>query len=223
MKERYKRNQPALKEEECQLLHQKHVLVVGAGGLGGYLIELLARLGVGHIRLCDGDVFEESNLNRQLLCTHESLGHAKARTAQERVAQINKDVHCEAIEDFFSAQNAAALLDGIDLVLDGLDNPQSRRDLANACKEANIPYVYGAISGWVAQAAVILPGEPLIDMLYPPNAKLSDKSSLAFTPSLCASLEVSLATKLLVGRPVQSGTLYYIDLFTPEFETIPLV
>ena len=84
MQERYLRNIPALTEEECQLLQQKRVLVVGCGGLGGNLISILLRIGVGHLRIVDGDVFETTNLNRQLFSSIPALGHNKARIAAQR-------------------------------------------------------------------------------------------------------------------------------------------
>ena len=75
MENRYLRNIPALSERECLLLQNKRVAVVGCGGIGGYLIELLSRLGVGYIKAIDPDVFDESNLNRQLLLEQSLIGY----------------------------------------------------------------------------------------------------------------------------------------------------
>lgn len=222
MQERYSRNVPALSEEACALLRTKKVCVVGCGGLGGNLLEQLARIGVGAIRAIDGDVFEPSNLNRQLLCTVDLLGTAKADAAAERIRRVNPDVAVESVHAFLDEQNAQILIQGCDVVLDALDNIDSRRILASACEKQNIPYVYGAISGWVAQAAVILPGDGMIGKLYPQGAAIRNKSVLAFAPALCASMQVALCTKLLTGRETEPGTLYYFDLEDMEFEIIPL-
>ena len=92
MEERYIRNLGALTEKECTLLHTKTVFVAGCGGLGGYLIEMLLRLGVGTIRAADGDTFEASNMNRQLLSSPSSLGQPKAEAAAARAALVNPDV-----------------------------------------------------------------------------------------------------------------------------------
>ena len=108
-------------------------------------------------------------------------------------------------------------------MVDALDNISSRKTLAAACAKAGIPYIYGAISGWVAQAAVSMPGDGLIELLYPEGTILRDKSVLSFTPALCASLQVSLCVKLLTGRPVETGTIYYFDLLNLELESIPFV
>ena len=223
MQDRYLRNVPALTEEECRLLQTKRVLVVGCGGLGGNLISILSRIGIGHLRIVDGDVFEATNLNRQLFSEIPVLGQNKARAAADRVARINPEITIEAIETFLTEENAADLLAGCDIVMDALDNIPGRRMLAAACEKAGIPLVYGAISGWVAQAALSLPGDKLVHTLYPEDVVAKDKSVLAFTPALCASLQASLCVKQLVGRPVKSGTVYYFDLLNQEYETIDLV
>jgi molybdopterin/thiamine biosynthesis adenylyltransferase len=223
MQNRYLRNIPALSEEECKQLQIKRVLIVGCGGLGGNLISILLRIDVGNLRIVDGDVFEPSNLNRQLFSSVSALGQNKARIAAQSASDINPDVHVDVIEEFFTEENAAALLQDCDIVLDALDNIPSRRLLAAACEKAGLPLIYGAISGWVSQAAISLPGDRLIDTLYPEDIVIRDKSVLSFTPSLCASMQAALCIKLLVGRPVETGTIYYFDLLNQEFETIPMV
>ena len=222
MEPRYQRNIPALTEAECLLLQNKRVLVVGCGGLGGHIIDLLARIGVGSLRVVDGDVFEETNLNRQLLSRMPLLGVSKARTAAEHVAGVNPDTAVEAVSAFLTEDNVRSLIAGCDIVMDALDNIPSRRILAAACEAADIPYIYGAIQGWVAQAAVSLPGDRLIEKLFPREVVIRDKSVLSFTPALCASLQTALCVKLLTGRPVDTGTVYYMDLLNQEFEAIPM-
>ena len=223
MEPRYARNVPALTKAECEILKQKRILVVGCGGLGGHIIDQLARIGVGFLRVVDGDSFEATNLNRQLLSSVPLLGVSKATAAADHIARVNPDVTVDAAETFLTENNAAQLLEGCDIVMDALDNIGSRRILAAACKKANIPYIYGAIQGWVAQAAISMPGDHLIDTLYPEEIEIRDKSVLSFTPALCASMQVSLCIRLLLGRSVKNGTIYYFDLLNQEFETIPMV
>lgn len=219
---RYERNIPALMEEECDLLRQKHILVVGCGGLGGHIIDILSRIGVGFLRVVDADVFEETNLNRQLLSQVPLLGASKAKAAAEHIHLVNPDICVESFAEYMTAENVRELIADCDIVMDALDNIPSRRLLAAACREAGIPYVYGAIQGWVAQAGISLPGDRLIEKLFPDEIQLRDKSVLSFTPALCASMQTSLCVKLLVGRPVETGTVYYFDLLNQEFETIPI-
>ena len=223
MDARYIRNIPALTEEECLALQNKRALVVGCGGLGGHIIDMLARIGVGSLRVVDGDVFEPSNLNRQLLSEVPLLGIKKAKAASDHIARVNPQIYVEAVEEFLTESNVWDLITGCDAVLDALDNISTRKLLAEACAKAGIPYVYGAISGWVAQAAISMPGDGLIEMLFPEEIEIQDKSVLSFTPALCAAMQTSLCVKLLTGRPVAAGTIYYFDLLNQEFETIPMV
>ena len=223
MQTRYARNIPSLTKAECEILKNKRVLVVGCGGLGGHIIDQLARIGVGFLRVVDGDVFEASNLNRQLLSSVPLLGVSKAKAAADHIARVNPDITIDAAETFLTNNNVSELLESCDIVMDALDNIPSRKILAAACKKANIPYIYGAIQGWVAQAAISMPEDHLIDTLYPEEIEIRDKSVLSFTPALCASIQVSLCIKLLLGRSVETGTVYYFDLLNQEFETIPMV
>ena len=220
MEERYIRNLGALTEQECAVLRTKTVLVAGCGGLGGYLIEMLLRLGVGTIRAADGDCFEASNLNRQLLSSPLSLGQSKADAAARRAALVNPDVRFVPISQFVMTENAAELSQGCDAVLDALDNIQARRLLAHACAEAGIPLIHGAICAWSAQAAVVMPGDDLIDRIYPEGVSLSSKASLSFTPPFCAALQTALCTRLLTGRPLETGRLYVADLLNMELESL---
>ena len=221
MEPRYARNIPALTEAECEILKQKKVLVVGCGGLGGHIIDQLARIGIGSIRAVDGDIFEETNLNRQLLSSVPLLGVSKAKAAADHIARVNPDIGADSVEAFLTEDNASQLLASYDVVLDALDNIPSRKILAAACEKAGIPYVYGAISGWVSQAAISMPGDRLVELLYPEDTVLRDKSVLSFAPALCAAMQTALCVKLLVGRPVETGTVYYFDLLNQEFEAIP--
>jgi len=223
MEPRYARNIPALTEAECEILKKKRVLVVGCGGLGGHIIDLLSRIGIGSLRVVDGDVFEETNLNRQLLSQVPLLGASKAKAAADHVRRVNPQISVEAVDAFLTAENVQELIRGCDLVMDALDNIPSRRLLADACTDANIPYVYGAIQGWVAQAAISMPGDRLMETLFPEEIEIRDKSVLSFTPALCASMQTALCVKLLTGKAAETGTVYHFDLLNQEFETIPMV
>ena len=212
MEERYIRNLGALTEEECAVLRGKTVFVAGCGGLGGYLIEMLLRLGVGEIRAADGDVF--------LLSSPSTLGSGKAAAAAARAREINPEVRFAAVSDFVTEKNAAELVKGCDAVLDALDNIAARRLLAAACAEAGVPLIHGAICGWTAQAAVVMPGDDLIGRIYPEGSRLSSKASLSFTPPFCAAMQTALCTRILTGRPVETGRLYMADLLDMELESL---
>ena len=222
MDARFVRNIPALTEAECALLGKKRVLVVGCGGLGGHIIDLLARVGIGSLRVVDGDVFEPTNLNRQLLSDMTVLGKPKAEVALEHIRRVRPEAEAEAVTGSMTEENVRELIRDCDIVMDALDSIGARRTLASACSDAGIPYVYGAIQGWVAQAAISMPGDGLIAKLFPAGTEVTDKSVLSFTPALCASVQTALAVKYLTGRSVQTGTVYHLDLLDQEFEAIPM-
>lgn len=223
MQERYLRNIPALSEEECALLQSKKIAIVGCGGLGGHLAELMARIGCRELVLIDGDVFEITNLNRQLYSAPSVLGCYKAETAAVRIQHINPDIHITCHTVFLTADNADILIDGCDIVLDGLDSISARKLLKQACTRNRIPYVFGAISGWVVQVAISMPDDNLIDIIYPEKTQIQDKSALSFTAAFCASMQTALCIKLLIERPVETGTIFYFDLLNQEYEVVPIV
>ncbi len=218
--ERTKRNIPALSSEECGILRQKNVAVIGCGGLGGYIIEYLIRLGIGKITVCDGDIFSCSNLNRQIICTEENIGKKKSHEALKRIKAIDSGVEVVCYDEFMTEENAIEIISGCDIVFDALDDINSRKILAKACEEEDIPYIYGAIQGWAFQAAVVLPGSGLIEKLFPDNIEITDKSVLSFTPAMCAGMQVSLGIRVLLGKDFVPSRVYYADMLYDEIEYI---
>ena len=187
-------------------MESKKVFVAGCGGLGCYIVEMLVRLGVGTVRVADGDVFSESNMNRQLYCTPDVLGKSKAVQAKLRWPE-----QVEAFHRFVGPENVSMLLSGCDLVIDALDNVEARRLLAEAASKAGIPLVYGAIGEKNAQACVLYPGdEDIIDILYP--AEVQKYRTYSYVPAFCASLQVSLAHRILSGDRPEARTLLIADL-----------
>lgn len=214
--ERYLRNHDALSLDEQEKLASKRVLIVGCGGLGGMVIECLARIGVGHMRVVDGDVFEESNLNRQLLCSGMNLGRPKTLAAQQRVMAVNPLVEVEAVQAELTSDNALELLGNCDIAVDCLDNIPSRLLLQQAAKEAGIPLVHAAIAGWRGQVAVVQPGEDLLSLLYNNSRQEQGEEistgTLSFTAAALGALQASEVVKLLLGRQGLQGELLILDL-----------
>lgn len=223
MLERYSRNIPAISEKEQDQLKEKRVFIAGCGGLGGNIIENLVRMGIGHITAIDGDVFEASNLNRQLLSSEAAIGYSKAETAAKRAAAVNSDIDFRVTQTFLTEENAEELISGHDLVIDALDNVPARLWLEDACEKQNITIIHGAILGWNVQAAVVPPGSRLLHQLYQHGAS-SQKTSLPFTPAFCAAIESAEAVKYLCGRESDlSGKLLLADLQSLEWDIISLV
>lgn len=224
MEMRYLRNLGALTEDECSILLNKKIFVAGCGGLGGHIVDMLLRIGVGEIRCADGDCFDESNLNRQLLSTEGLISGSKSAAAAAHAREVNSSVKFHAFDEFINDDNAETLISGCDIVVDALDNIASRKILKKHCDNLDIPYIYGAVQGWIAQAAVSLPNDSLIDILYPfDDSAVKDKSILSFTPALCASIQVALCIKVLCGREFDPKKLYYFNLDDFDFEALPLI
>lgn len=224
--DRYSRNVAALTEEECARLAAKHVAVVGCGGLGGLVIESLARIGVGYLRVIDGDVFEESNLNRQLLCTEDAIGREKALVAVERVRAVNGEVEAEPIVAYLSESNAIQLLSGTDCVVDCLDNLEARFWMAHACQNLGIPVVYGAIAGWFGQACTVYPGDPSFVSIYgEPFGESQHKKlgNLPFTAYSISAIQAAEAVKVILGRSGQiRNRLLMVDLLDGSVDDVEL-
>lgn len=223
---RYDRNMNTLSKEENESLKKFKVCVVGCGGIGGYVIEMLGRLGIGYITAMDGDVFEDSNLNRQILCNCENIGKSKAEAAKERMKLINPNVYVNTVASQFNRENGVELLKGHDLVLDAIDNIETRLILQELCEQLNIPLIHGAIAGWYGQVTTIFPGDRTLDFIYKKENKNGIEKELgnpSFTPALIASIQVSEALKVLIGRgELLRREILYIDTFSQEFHRVTL-
>ncbi len=200
---RYQRNAKMLDVSQQLRLQQSTVAVVGCGGLGGYVLEELARLGVGHIIAIDPDRFEEHNLNRQLLCLPENLGQSKALVAAERLASVNPALCVQAYCTALDADNAAQLLEGADIAVDALDSIEARRALGGGCQKLGIPMVHGAIAGWFGQVSTLYPESQMLERLYGSSdggkGVETELGNPSFTPALVASLQVVLLGDSLPG------------------------
>lgn len=224
--DRYSRNMNSITKEECEILHSKKVCVIGCGGLGGYVIELLARLGVLHITGVDYDVFDETNLNRQIFSTTDNLGKSKALEAKKRIKSVNPDVNFTAVCDKFSNENAISIINGHDLVIDACDKISTRLLLEDTCNNLSIPLIHGAISGWYGQVSVIMPGDNTLEKIYGGADDSSINSTLgnpSFTPPIVASMEVCEAVKVLLNKGVTlKSKLLSLDLLNNSYEVFTL-
>jgi len=224
---RYQRNRQAITiAGQLRLFHSK-VAVVGCGGLGGYVIEQLARLGVGSLVAVDPDIFEEHNLNRQLLSSIEELGKSKVAAAVARVGGINPAVTVTPREVAFSDANGAELFDGVQLVVDALDSIPVRLELAAVCNRLDLPLVHGAIGGWYGHITTQFPGEKSIESVYRNWASgkgvEQQLGNPSFTPAVVASMEVAEACKLLLGEThLLRGRILSVDLLAMEFHEMGL-
>lgn len=222
---RYQRNYKALSVEDQAQLRQSTVAVLGCGGLGGSMIEEFARLGVGHLVLIDGDRFEETNLNRQLLSTEHNLGQPKVEAARQRVEAVNSEVNLTIIKEWFTEENGPEFFRGVDLVMDALDTLPRRVSLEKVCHQLNIPLVYAGVAGWYGLLGVSFPGDNSVARLFRGGERGAEQhtGNPAFAPAIIASLAVVEAVKVLIGRNVPlSKAWLQVDLLEMEFERFEL-
>ncbi len=199
--------------------------VVGCGGLGGWIIEILARAGVGRIVMADGDVFDENNLNRQLFASESDIGRSKSECAARRVREINSSVTPVPYNVIADSANGLEMFKGCSVVVDALDSNSARKAVFAVCRELDIPFVHGAIAGYYGQAAVFRKGDsPLWE-----NEGVSDRGietetgNPPFTPPFIASVEAAEALKILAGLSgVLSGELLWFDLARHDLQKIKL-
>lgn len=227
MPARYQRNRLTISIAQQRKLFRSRVVIVGAGGLGGYVIEELARLGVGTLVVVDPDTFEEHNLNRQLLGSLGNLGVPKVEAAVERVGTINPAVRLVPLRSAFSRKNGMDLLSGADAAVDALDTVTVRMDLVCACRDLGIPLVHGAIAGWYGQMATQMPGEDIAPFIYPsgsgPKGVETKLGNPSFTPAVVASLQVAEVCKILLGQGrVLNRRMLFLNLLEMEFEEVPI-
>jgi molybdopterin-synthase adenylyltransferase len=205
------------------------VAVCGAGGLGGTIIELLARQGIGNLVIVDKGRFVESNLNRQVMSLENNMLHSKVKTAAARVKQINSASAVTAINKTITSRNVEKIIKNAAVVLDGLDNLTDRLTVADACDKLNIPFVHGAIAGFSGQLMTIFPGDKGLRAICGPCA---DENSCgietltgnpAGTAAIIAAWEVQEAIKIItgIGEPVRNRLLF-LDFAGGVIDEIPL-
>jgi molybdopterin/thiamine biosynthesis adenylyltransferase len=224
---RYQRNRGMLSTQQQARLFRSRVAVIGCGGLGGYVLEELGRLGVGQLTAIDADCFEEHNLNRQLLSSPGTLGRSKVEMAAQRLAEINPAVTLKPVQDYLTRANGADLLAGADCVVDAVDNVTTRLDLEVLCSDLDLPLVHGAIAGWYGHVVTVYPGEGTLQKLYRHwqggkgiEQQLGNPS---FTPAVIASMQVAETCKVLLGQ----GTLLRnrqlaFNLLDMQVDEVPL-
>ncbi|SLM29808.1 MoeB1 [Desulfamplus magnetovallimortis] len=229
--ERYSRNFNTLTEQEQSLLLKAKVCIAGLGGLGGAVTEMLARVGVGYLTLVDGDIFEASNLNRQLFSTEATIGASKASVALQRVKAINSDVNVTIYETFLTHENCNKILNGNNLVVDCLDSINDRFMLQKAAQKAKIPLVSGAIAGTSGQVTTIYPDDSGFELIYgkTTDTRYSEKGiesllgNLSYCALFIASIQASETLKVILNRGnTLRNRLFIADLMTNTFDIMTL-
>ena len=188
-------------------LAKSKVAVVGVGGLGSVSSLYLTMAGVGCIRVIDQDTVETHNLHRQILYNPDDLHYPKAEVAAKKLQKKNPLVKVEAYSENVAASNVESLLQGVDVVVDGLDNMITRQLINRACVNLRIPYVFGAAIGLEGNLSVFAPPKTGCLKCLMPTSVVSDRSDqscntlgvLGATTGIIGSLQAMETIKLLTG------------------------
>ena len=224
---RYLKNLGTVGIEGQKKLLESTVAVIGAGGIGGHVAEMLTRMGVGTIILADADAFEDSNLNRQTFATETLVGRSKVEAARERLWEINKSVLVVPHHVLVTEDSLPYVIGNADVVVDGLDTLRDRLTLQRMCAQAEKVMIHGAIAGSGAQVMTIFPGDRGLLDLYGGEGKdeISGIEAItgnpSTTPAVAAALQTHEAINILLGRePSFRHRLLFLDLDTATFEWI---
>lgn len=218
---RFLKNHSTISHEEQDSLKELKILVVGLGGLGGIVSEGLARIGLYNIGICDFDLVDETNLNRQLLSYEDNIGQPKLEQCINNLLRINKDINITSY-DKLSTTNEKLLNDltKYDIVIDCLDNYESRALLHNICIENDMKIVYGAIAGDYGYLGISSKDNMLI---FDNKAGIETELGNPFyTPAIIGSMQIKLALDVLFDKPYIKSGFYHVDLNSFTIEKINL-
>jgi adenylyltransferase/sulfurtransferase len=216
---------PTFGEEGQRKLRKAHVLVAGVGGLGSPVAIYLACAGVGKLTVVDSDAVELSNLNRQILHWEEDVGEQKVISAVRKLEKLNSTVEVNPHAMKITAKNFLGLIEGVDLVMDCMDNMETRFIMNEGCVKAGIPFIHGGIYGMMGEVTTIIPGQtPCFECIFPRDVEgKSPFPVFGFTPALVASLQVMEAIKLLAGfGELLAGKMLYVRGEETIFMTVDL-
>ncbi len=184
------------------------VAIIGCGALGSFQAGALARAGIGYLRLVDRDYVEASNLHRQWLYDEQDAaeGIPKAVAAARRLARVNSGIEIDPIVADLTAADAVDLLSGVDLILDGTDNFETRYLVNDFAVREGVPWIYGGAVASYGLAMPVIPGRTAcLKCLYPEppggaQPTCETAGVLNTVTSIVASLQVSLALRILAGQ-----------------------
>ncbi len=226
--DRYRRQAvlPEIGARGQEALSRARAVVVGLGSLGSLSADLLARAGIGHLRLVDRDVVELVNLQRQSLYSEDDIDRPKADAAAERLRRVNSEIEVEAMPKDVHAATAMEVLRDADIILDGTDNLETRFLLNEAALEAEVPFVYGGAIATYGMVFAIQSPETACFRCFnpklPPPGSLPTCETAGIFNAVSAqvgAIQAGEALRLLVGHP-PSGDLLVVDGWRPDVQRI---
>jgi molybdopterin/thiamine biosynthesis adenylyltransferase len=229
------KRQTGILEKNKQLkLKNSQITVIGCGGIGGATVEMLARMGVGKLLIVDKDVFETSNINRQLMSNTKSIGRPKTEVTQEKLQSINPSIEIEAFNEELNDKNVFKILDGNEIVVDALDNLLTRIIVSRCATELDIPFIHGAIHGTMGQVTVITRNTPSYEKLFKLPSQGEDLTDeivsrimnlnkevppvIGPVPNIVGCLQAFEAVKIITGKghPIIAPRVLMFDLMKED-------
>lgn len=225
--ERYQRQIaiPEIGQAGQEKLAKASVFVLGAGGLGSPVLFALCAAGIGRLGIADFDVVSESNLNRQILHTSRDIGKQKVQSASEKLTALNPNIKLETYTQRLTAEMIQDCLAGYDIVVDCVDNFDSRMAVAHACHRTRTPVVEAGIEGFTGFVMSSTSGHACFGCLHRQTAERGGTIPvLGATAGTAGNIQAAECIKLLlgVGKPLLN-TILFFDLLEAEFGNIPLL
>jgi len=204
MDERYVRQTilPEIGPQGQERLARAGVLIAGAGGLGSVTALYLAAAGIGHIKIADHDSLEPSNLNRQIIHSEAFLGQPKVISAAGRMKALNSMIRVTPVQTRITSANIDALLDGVEIIVDGSDNYETRQVLNRASLRHGLPFVYAGVRGFDAMVSSFVPGRTAcFECIVTGGEAPSDRGPGIVGPAagMAASFQAMETLKLILG------------------------
>ena len=228
--ERYVRNMKTFSPQDQVALLKAQVSIVGLGGLGGTVVEILSRLGIGTLNVIDGDTFEESNLNRQFLSTPRMMAKSKADAAERRIKEINPSITVKQHSQFLDQNNGLDLLSRPDVIVDCLDNLKTRFVLERLCRQIGSPLVSAAVAGSSGHVTTIYPQDQGLKLIYgdpaktPPHGAEASLGTVPYSVTFLAALECAEIVKIIQHKgSLLRNKLLVADLNDAVFDVINLI
>jgi len=212
---RYSRQLPLFGEAGQSKLAATSVFIAGTGGLGSPVATYLAAAGVGRIILLDSDTVEATNLNRQFLHHAADIGRAKAKSGADKLSAFNPDIQISAVCEWLTEKNVAALVGDCDIIVDALDNDETRCILAEFAVQKGLPYFHAAVSGFSGQFASFYPNEgPCYFCVFSADESKEKKPVfpiIGATAGIVGSMEAGEVIKYITEKSKSVGQLFIWD------------
>jgi molybdopterin-synthase adenylyltransferase len=223
---------PEISEAGQKKITDSAVLIVGCGALGSVQAQLLARAGVGQLRIVDADLPEEVNLQRQILFDEVDVAHQtpKAIIAANKLRKINSAIKVEGFNTRADASNIENLIKGMALVMDASDNFETRYLINDACVKNGLPWIYGGVIGTTGMSMPIIPKQgPCMRCVFPdppePGSSPTGVSAgiLNSAPLAVGALQSAAALKIIVGASLEPHKLTLLDLWQSSFRSVEVL